>query len=280
MTVAPTAQPRLEVGRVVSRTFSLAAGQALLLFPVAAVSQALSRVVGWLVFATNPLLFMPAPVRNATWHPLDQLKPVSDQFIQGIFGVAMAWIAYTALSGIKVSPREAIAAWSRALVPIAVTQLAICALALVEIPITYGLTVHPSGWTIAASLLGSLLWLIAFIYLALGWWVVGPVVIVENRGPIDALRRSFELTRGYRWALFGIGFVVTAATAVPMWALWLLNGTGIPPRIALPLWSAAGAASLLLQIALSVLMAVAAAVAYSDMRRFKEGAPAQADVFA
>jgi hypothetical protein len=280
MTVAPTAQPRLEVGGVVSRTFSLAAGQALLLFPVAAVSQALSRVVGWLVFATNPLLFMPAPVRNATWHPLDQLKPVSDQFIQGIFGVAMAWIAYTALSGIKVSPREAIAAWSRALVPIAVTQLAICALALVEIPITYGLTVHPSGWTIAASLLGSLAWLIAFVYLALGWWVAGPVVIVESRGPIDALRRSFELTRGYRWALFGIGFVVTAATVVPMWALWLLNGTGIPPRTALPLWSAAGAASLLLQIALSVLMAVAAAVAYSDLRRFKEGAPAQADVFA
>jgi hypothetical protein len=279
MTAGPTAQPRLEIGRVVSRTFSLTAEHALLFFPVAAVSQALSRVVDWLVFAANPLLFMPAPVHGVVWHPLDQLKPISEQLIQGTFGVAIVWIAFTALSGARVSMRDCIAAWSRALVPIVLTQSAVCALYLPAIAVTYIFAVRPSGWAIAASLIGSLAWVIAFVYLALGWWVAGPVVIVENRGPIDALRRSFELTRGYRWALLGIGFVVTAATVVPMWALWLLNGTGIPPRIALPLWSAAGAASLLLQIALSVLMAVAAAVAYSDLRRFKEGAPAQADVF-
>ncbi len=280
MTVASTAQPGLQVGRIVSRTFSLAARNALLFLPIAAVSHGLSRMVGWLVFATNPLLLMPAPVRNAAWHPLDQLKPISDQLIQGVFGVAMVWIAFTALTGARLSAREGFAAWSRALVPIVLTQTAICALSLVAIPIEYGLFGHPSGWTIAASLLGFLVWIIAFIYLALGWWVVGPVVIIENRQPVDAFRRSFELTRGHRWALFGIGLVLTAATVVPMWALWLLNGTGVPPRIALPLTSAAGAASLLLQIALSVLMAVAAAVVYSDLRRFKDGTLAQEDVFA
>ena len=56
--------------------------------------------------------------------------------------------------------------------------------------------------------------LIPMMYLAIAWWVVIPATVVERPGVLAAFSRSAELTRGRRWAIFGlviiflIGYIV------------------------------------------------------------------------
>src|SRR5262249_1244975 len=50
------------------------------------------------------------------------------------------------------------------------------------------------------------------------WAVVVPACIVEDLGPVTSLGRSAELTKGFRWKIFGImlllGLMSVAATVV------------------------------------------------------------------
>jgi hypothetical protein len=58
-----------------------------------------------------------------------------------------------------------------------------------------------SGVTIG---LGGLAFLIPGLFLMAIWPVVAQAAALEGGGPIDALRRSFVLTRGYRWHALGL----------------------------------------------------------------------------
>lgn len=51
---------------------------------------------------------------------------------------------------------------------------------------------------------GTLLLIVPGLILYAGWYVFLPVVIGEKRGPVDALTRSWDLTRGYKWPVFGV----------------------------------------------------------------------------
>lgn len=93
--------------------------------------------------------------------------------------------------------------------------------------------------------------------------VVVPVVVVERPGAFAALGRSRELTKGHRWKIFGIFFVLLVISWVAMVAVILLS---------MPLGLFASQVLMVLAQSLSaVLMAVAPAVAYYHLRRAKEG---------
>jgi hypothetical protein len=65
--------------------------------------------------------------------------------------------------------------------------------------------------------LGVLLMLAAFVVsvmLFATFFVAGPVLVLEQVGPGEALRRSRELTRGYRWTVLGLFFVVTMIAGI------------------------------------------------------------------
>jgi uncharacterized membrane protein len=51
---------------------------------------------------------------------------------------------------------------------------------------------------------GFILLIVPGIILLLMWCVASPALVVENLGPVEALGRSRELTKGYRWKVFGI----------------------------------------------------------------------------
>jgi hypothetical protein len=57
--------------------------------------------------------------------------------------------------------------------------------------------------------------LIAWVILA----VTLPVVVVERLGPVDAMSRSSELTKGFRWQIFGALFAVSIVEFVVALAL-------------------------------------------------------------
>jgi hypothetical protein len=63
-------------------------------------------------------------------------------------------------------------------------------------------------------LLGSILLIIPGLILMVMWYVAVPVCVVERTGPVESLSRSQELTKGFRWKLFGLYLLVLIIGAV------------------------------------------------------------------
>jgi hypothetical protein len=67
-------------------------------------------------------------------------------------------------------------------------------------------------------------------FLLVVWGVVVPACVVEGLGPIASMLRSFDLTKGYRWKIFGImlllGLLYVAAFVVQMMLSWFSQGLG------------------------------------------------------
>ena len=61
------------------------------------------------------------------------------------------------------------------------------------------------SWTLQA--LGFVLFIIPGIILGLAFELVYPMAALENRGPVEILKRSYNLTRGYRWKILGAGII-------------------------------------------------------------------------
>ncbi len=70
--------------------------------------------------------------------------------------------------------------------------------------------------------LGSLAFVIPGFLLLLIWPVVAQAAALETGGPIDALRRSFNLTRGHRWHGFGLVFWAGLITILPSGILFVI----------------------------------------------------------
>jgi hypothetical protein len=62
--------------------------------------------------------------------------------------------------------------------------------------------------------LGCLLLVVPGFILALAWAVAMPALVIEDRGVFSAFRRSAELTRGRRWSIFLLWFLVFVISAV------------------------------------------------------------------
>lgn len=102
----------------------------------------------------------------------------------------------------------------------------------------------------------------AFIVMTM-LFVAMPACIVEQLGPMQSLRRSRELTKGHRWKIFGLWFLVAIITGIGSQVASLfvyLGGTGLSLLVNL-LWGA-------LAGAFNAIMVV---VAYHDLRVVKEG---------
>lgn len=114
-------------------------------------------------------------------------------------------------------------------------------------------------WTVAV---GLVLLVVPGIFVATALSVAVPAVVVERIGPMQALRRSWELTRDHRLTVFlaalVLAVVVFGANAGGQAATALLGPAGL--LLALPLQ--------VLVLSLPVLLP---AVAYHDLRVQKEG---------
>lgn len=58
---------------------------------------------------------------------------------------------------------------------------------------------------IVGLVIGFILLIVPGIILAIGWSFAPYLVIEQGAGPVDALKRSWELTKGNRWTLFLLG---------------------------------------------------------------------------
>ena len=65
-------------------------------------------------------------------------------------------------------------------------------------------------------MLGFVLLIVPGIILLLMWSVAVPTLVIERVGVFEALRRSYELTRGAKWRIFGLAIIIFVA-------YWLLS---------------------------------------------------------
>ncbi len=76
------------------------------------------------------------------------------------------------------------------------------------------------------SVVGALAFVIPGILWGLACSVVIPVAAIERLGPVDAIRRSFELTRGRRGAIFGCGLAIFVPIAIVLTLVQFALGGG------------------------------------------------------
>jgi hypothetical protein len=117
-------------------------------------------------------------------------------------------------------------------------------------------------------LLGTLLLIVPGIILALMWSVAVPSMYVERLSPIEALRRSTQLTGNHRGAIFGLMIVLGLITVGANLVLSFPTGGLIPKGPDRYLW---GALHSVFGALLSVIFAVGISQAYLELRRLKEG---------
>ena len=130
---------------------------------------------------------------------------------------------------------------------------------------------------IAVSLLAGLITLAGLMLLVVPGilaftvlWVAVPAAVVESPGIMASLRRSAELTNGYRWRVLGVIVVLMLISAViemlvvgPLVATMTLESGSMPIGSTIIL--------LIVQAFFAALSAVTIAVSYHDLRIAKEG---------
>lgn len=101
-------------------------------------------------------------------------------------------------------------------------------------------------------------------------WVAVPVAVVEKPGLMASLKRSAELTKGYRWQILGIIIVI----AVIQWLAGKVVELVFLGDVATATWGDVRVymfATLGVSIAIGTLQAVVNAVGYHDLRLAKDG---------
>jgi hypothetical protein len=124
-------------------------------------------------------------------------------------------------------------------------------------------------WIVAMA--GFLLLIVPGVMFVVAACVAIPAAVLERPGIVGALRRSFELTRGFRWPLFAAWLVVTAVlyviSLVVQTAFTLLAlGGGVEKLLTYGL-----VGSQIGNAFFAAIPWVAIAVCYHDLRETKEG---------
>jgi hypothetical protein len=118
---------------------------------------------------------------------------------------------------------------------------------------------------------------VPMVWLLCGWSAAVPAAVAERAGPLRALSRSWDLTRGHRWQVFGgfvvlflltmaLAYLVQFALMMPLVVASGYRNADHGTALALPM-----ALSQLVGGALSPLPLVASAVTYHGLRAIKEG---------
>lgn len=141
--------------------------------------------------------------------------------------------------------------------------------------------------------LGTLLLIVPGVILALMWSVAVPAMIVERTGVMQAFSRSNDLTRGRRWAIFGLFVIyvilswivqlaITAACAAFAGSLSFIPVASEAEGLIGNLQRAQVVAAPIIGTITALINAAGVAALYYELRSTREGvgAEALADVFA
>lgn len=111
---------------------------------------------------------------------------------------------------------------------------------------------------------GFLLLIVPGVWLTMVLWVALPALVIE-RGGLRAIIRSAELTRGFRWPIFGLALILVVANFVVVtvagWIVFALFPDGYLTWCLMQF----------VVVVMSGIYATAVSVTYHDLRVLKEG---------
>jgi uncharacterized membrane protein len=122
---------------------------------------------------------------------------------------------------------------------------------------------------------GFILLIVPCFILAVRWSVALPACVVENLGPLAAMRRSAELTRGHRWKIFGVFILIVVIVLIAAIIIGLL----VAAVVGATAFATGGIVALVLAGLLGLLGAaiytaylnIVLVMLYHDLRVAKEG---------
>jgi hypothetical protein len=112
-------------------------------------------------------------------------------------------------------------------------------------------------------MVGFVLLVIPAFFVFVMWLVAVPACVVESLGPVASLSRSADLTKGYRWRVFGLMFALTVINGIG--GQFFAMALGVAGE-----W-ASGVGSILWFVAWTALWNCALIMIYHDLRVAKEG---------
>lgn len=120
---------------------------------------------------------------------------------------------------------------------------------------------------------GYVMCIIPGIVLTYGLFLAGPVLIVEKLDAVEAMRRSWALTDGYKLVIFFVSLGIGVLQIAVLMALNLVFGLDTFNQMDSPsvLYGVYDALSDLMLVIFLAFNAVISGVAYHDLRIFREG---------
>jgi hypothetical protein len=117
---------------------------------------------------------------------------------------------------------------------------------------------------VGLAILGFALLIVPAAIVVSRFFVVVPACVVEGLGPVQSMRRSAELTQGYRWQIFALWFAILITEIfVQMELDQAMRPFGSFALVLTP--------QVLWDVLVSAFAAVATAVTYRELRIAKEG---------
>ncbi len=150
-----------------------------------------------------------------------------------MIAVPLLWAALTrqfsqALQGKEVSLRDGYARGARAILPlIGVGILLVLAFFLLAGVAGIVAAVLATAAGVAGAVVTVILTLVIMLLVFAAVFAVVPAVVVEGKGPMGALRRSWELARGAWPRVVAVMVVATLITMLPVMGVMIAGGMGM-----------------------------------------------------
>jgi hypothetical protein len=118
-------------------------------------------------------------------------------------------------------------------------------------------------WSVAITF-GMVLLLVPGFMMLAAFYVALPACVMEGLGPLQSLSRSAALTKGHRWKVFGIYFLIAFANGIFAALVGFVFRLLIGP-------TGGAIASLVWNLLATAFNSIAIAVMYHDLRVLKDG---------
>jgi hypothetical protein len=252
MTAAVDIAPaRLDLGRVIRRTFEVLGRNPLLYFGLAFLFGALPGLL-------PSVLLGRADAVTLARSPLYYLALLIMLLFSSFLGATIYDLAIADHRGAPRPPREAFANGLKLFLPLFAVNLLL--------------------WL--AFAVGVLLLIVPGFMILTAWYVAGPALIDERTGITQSLGRSAQLTRNNRWGIFGL-LVLFFFLAIIIEAI--VGALGLAAGLAGGAMGVFTAPQMIGTAIINTLFAavslVGAAVLYAELRELKEGAGSFSEVF-
>jgi hypothetical protein len=124
-------------------------------------------------------------------------------------------------------------------------------------------------------MLGFLLLVVPGVILALMWSVAVPALVVERVGVFEALRRSYALTSGAKWKIFGLALIILVAYWLLSLILGMVGLAGYAANSATGLTSTNLVGGIVLGTLFNTAWGTIQPALYVELRQWKEGTDVQ-----